>query len=85
MVRKEYFIGFVSYVIDENAYKNSVQYSKSTEEAYTFGRKYTYDNGGNALSNDIGLLDRVNGVPVYMHFMTKYGTDNNWNLFSNNS
>ena len=84
MVRKEYFIGFVSYVIDENAYKNSVQYSKSTEEAYTFGRKYTYDNGVNALANDIGLYDRVNDVPVYMHFMTKYGTDNNWNLFSNN-
>ena len=88
--RSCFYISFQYTKVTKDTYKNAVQYHKHTYESAIFGRKYTGagtaipgdDNA--ALSTEIDEYDSVVALrDVHAHFITKYGTDNSWNLFCN--
>ena len=84
LTRTSFFISFVTLNIDKNTYCNTVKYYDNTPTAKVFGRKYTGDDNSHGLTTEIDEWDTVSCPrDVEIHFMSKYGSDNRWNIFSN--
>lgn len=83
--RSCFYISFQYTKVTKDTYKNVVQYKKNTYESHIFGRKYTgTESDGACLSTELDQFHTIRTPnDVQAHFITKYGTDNNWNLFCN--
>ena len=83
--RKHFYISFQYTKVTKDTYKNAVQYKKDTYESHIFGRKYTgNESDDKCLSTELDQFQTIHTPEdVQAHFITKYGTDNNWNMFCN--
>ena len=84
LTRTSFFISFVTLNIDNSTYCSTVKYYDNTPTAKVFGRKYTGKDNTKGLSTELDEHDTVfHPGDVQVHFMSKYGSDNRWNIFSN--
>ena len=84
LTRTSFFISFVTLNIDNSTYCSTVKYYDNTPTAKVFGRKYTGKDNLKGLSMELDEHDTVfYPGDVKVHFMSKYGSDNRWNIFSN--
>lgn len=84
LTRARFFISFVTLNIDKDTYCSTVKYYGGTPTAKVFGRKYLGRDNSHGLATEIDEWDTIHTPKdVKIHFMSKYGTDNKWNIFSN--
>lgn len=83
--RTSFFVSFVFQSVDNSSYHKNCKYYDGTTPSKIFGRKYTSTGQSiDGLSTELGEHDIINLRDVYLHFITKYGSDNVWNIFANN-
>lgn len=82
--RVSFFISFVTLDVDVSLYHRICRYYDNNVATKIFGRKFTsYGQFVSGLSTELGEHDLVNLQDVYIHFLTKYGSDKKWNIFAN--